>query len=141
MLTVSRQRAALYGMPHIGCEYVGSRYRMTQDYCAVCGMRATNCHHIVPRGLGETIRLETPKGTWEMRSPLIALCGTGTTGCHGRFHAGLLKARWVWDGDYEDAWWDGSLLAEIEPHDPLLYAYGRWEIDGPDGIAVHKERI
>ncbi len=35
---MERQRALLR-MLHIGCEYVGSRYRMTQDHgwCAACG--------------------------------------------------------------------------------------------------------
>lgn len=141
MLTMSIPRAMLYGMPHIGCEYLGStarRYRLTQDFCAVCGGRATNCHHIVPIGRGEY--LEAPDGQ-RLRSPLIALCGTGTTGCHGKFHAGLIKARWVWEEGCEELWRSGVLLMELEPHDRLLYAYGWWEIETPDGTTVIRERV
>ncbi|MFR3452249.1 MAG: hypothetical protein ACLTSX_12580 [Collinsella sp.] len=73
----------------------------------------------------------TPNGTWSLRSPLFALCGSGTTGCHNGFHGGARYVpRWVWDNiQYEQQWWDGLLLKLYPPHHPGLYEYGRWEIE------------
>lgn len=124
--------ASLYGMPHVGAAYTGGdRYERTSDRCAVCGRSATNVHHVAHRKWGRTFRLSTPNGTWILRSPLFALCGSGTTGCHDGFHGGAwLRARWVWDSDeYEAAWWSGELLSRFGAHDPALYAYGRWEVE------------
>lgn len=47
--------------------------------CEICqGAPATNIHHRQPRGMGGTRRnIHTP--AW-----LLHLCGSGTTGCHGR---------------------------------------------------------
>lgn len=65
------------------------RYRATKDEwinfhewraeqpCWICGGRSTNTHHIYPRGQGGDDRLEN----------FAALCGSGTTGCHGRIEA------------------------------------------------------
>jgi hypothetical protein len=49
-----------------------------EERCELCGMaRGTNFSHRVSRGQGG---LWTPaNGQW--------LCGSGTTGCHGRLHA------------------------------------------------------
>lgn len=93
----SKERAELYGKPHLGARYTGvTAYEPTQARCAVCGRRASNCHHVARRSWGKTFRLVTPNGVWELRSPLFALCGSGTTGCHGKFHDGGLRAEWVW---------------------------------------------
>ena len=83
----------------------------------------------MPRRCGD-FALVTPRGTWRLRSPLIALCGSGTTGCHDGFHGGArYRPEWVWDEpEFEEAWWDGTLLCEHEPHDPALYGYGHWAI-------------
>lgn len=43
--------------------------------CALCGRRATNWHH-----LSKHPRDDVPAN-------LLALCGSGTTGCHGRVEA------------------------------------------------------
>ena len=130
---LSVERAECYGKPHVGCRYTGRtarRYERTQGWCCVCGRPAGSCHHVVPIGRGEFFRLVTPKGTWNLRSALLCLCGSGTTGCHDGFHGGaFLKARWVWDDeDCERMWWDGDLLTLMRPHSPQLYLYGRWEI-------------
>lgn len=151
---LSYEKASLYGLPHIGARYRrsgckwkrnGARsYERTQEWCCICGRPATNCHHVVPISYGEVFELSTPNGDWALRSPLFALCGSGTTGCHNGFHGGAwLKARWVWDSpEYEREWWDGVLLARYAPHHPALYCYGQWVIENrKSGIAiVHRER-
>lgn len=63
--------------------------------CPICGRPATNMHHIVRRGDGELIGNDgrpRPK-------PMISLCGTGTTGCHGLVHELRLHFRWK-----DDTW-------------------------------------
>lgn len=127
--------AELYGKPHVGARYTGAGkrdYERTQGWCCICGRPAQSCHHVVPRGKGEVFELVAPNGTWGLRSPLFALCGSGTTGCHDGFHGGArYVARWVWDAaEFERQWWDGELLGRHPPHDPALYLYGRWEIEG-----------
>ncbi len=79
-----KERAELYGKPHLGARYThDTAYEPTQARCAVCGRRASNCHHVARRSWGKTFRLVTPNGVWELRSPLFALCGSGTTGSTG----------------------------------------------------------
>ncbi len=126
----SLQRAELFGKPHAGCRYVGSGWELTQERCCVCGRPAANCHHVMPRGRGKAFQLSTPAGKWQLKSPLFAVCGSGTTGCHDGFHGGaFLRAEWVWDRDvYQRAWWSGELLEVYEPHDEGLYEYGHWAI-------------
>lgn len=126
-------KAGLYGLPHIGARYTGAGARdceRTQGWCAVCGKPAANCHHVVPLSVRHRFGLATPSGTVRLRSPLFALCGSGTEGCHGAFHAGRIKARWLWDSaDDAELWWSGELIARYGPHHPALYRHGRWEID------------
>jgi hypothetical protein len=55
-------------------------------YCIVCGVPATNAHHVIP-GRRKDIRV-----------PRLRLCGSGTTGCHGDAHAKRLHFR------YRDGW-------------------------------------
>ena len=89
---------------------------------------------------GKTFRLVTPNGVWELRSPLFALCGSGTTGCHGKFHDGGLRAEWVWrTGAAEEAWWSGTLLREYPPHSPDLYMFGYWAITDRYGNEIIRE--
>ena len=98
-----KERAELYGKPHLGARYTGKRsYELLQDRCCVCGRRAQSCHHVAHRSWGLEFELVTPNGTWSLRSPLFALCGSGTTGCHGGFHTGLLSAEWRWDSEVSD---------------------------------------
>lgn len=126
--------AELYGKPHLGAEYTGNtatRYIRTEKRCVYCHRRpSSNAHHVAPRSRGHTFKLVTPRGTWELRSALFALCGSGTMGCHGGFHTGRLKATWKWDSqEAEDAWWSGELLSEYEPHSQELYNFGEWLIE------------
>lgn len=91
-----KERAELYGKPHLGAHYThGKAYEALSQRCCVCGRRAGSVHHVAHRSWGETFRLVTPCGTWDLRSPLFCLCGSGTTGCHDKFHGGArLKAEW-----------------------------------------------
>ncbi len=140
---MSRERAELYGKPHLGCRYVGKRYERTKPRCVICGRLATSCHHVAHRSWGTKFRLDTPNGSWELLSPLFALCGTGTTGCHNLFHGGAsLKAVWRWRSEEaERMWWSGELLARYGPHDPELYRYGYWAIrDEINDMEIIRER-
>ena len=132
----SYDKASLMGLPNIGAKYVTARrYKLTTDTCAVCGARATNVHHIVPKRNGYTFALHNH----ELRSPLIALCGSGTTGCHGLFHSGKLKAVWEWNSEeYERQWWSGELIDRHGAHSQAFFKYGNWTIermsDGQKGV-------
>lgn len=54
--------------------------------CAVCGDARVTKHHAVPRSQGGT------------NGPQLHLCGSGTTGCHGKAEDKRLHFR------YEGAW-------------------------------------
>lgn len=70
---------------------------MTGTCCVVCGRFGTNKHHEPPKGTG---------GERAWRGSLVSLCGSGTTGCHGRRHAGDLKLRF---NETDDRWeWLGT---------------------------------
>ena len=129
----SYDKARLFGLPHIGAKYLpdtaGRQWKITTDKCQVCGRPATNAHHIVPRRCGHVYH--HPAGFW-LSSPLIALCGSGTTGCHNGFHGGAsLKITWEWlKPEYEPLWWSGELLKRYGEHSPKLYRFGYWVIEG-----------
>lgn len=126
------ESARLYGMPHVSAAYTGEGvrlYRLEEGArCLACGRPATNAHHEPPKGHGRSWVLRTPWGRFVLRPALIALCGSGTTGCHGDRHSGLLRFRWEWDDEEdEEAWWNGFLLSHgYHPHDRGLYKFGRW---------------
>lgn len=137
-----KERAELYGKPHLGARYThGKAYEPLVPYCCVCGRRAGSVHHVAHRSLGGTFRLVTPRGTWDLRSPLFCLCGSGTTGCHGKFHGGArLRAEWAWRSTaYEEMWWSGELLQAYGPHSPGLYEYGYWLVTDRDGHEMIRE--
>lgn len=140
---MAKDRAELYGKPHLRARYTrGGSYEALQQRCAVCGRRAGSCHHVARRSWGRSFRLVTPNGTWDLRSPLFALCGSGTTGCHGGFHDGGLRAEWSWRSSvYEEAWWSGELLREYGPHHPGLYEYGYWLITDRYGNEMIREAM
>ena len=129
------ETAKLYGMPHIGCRYVREDISATAwdgdaRECACCGRSGGvhSRHHEPPRSKG-AFRLQTPMGLFVLLPALIDLCGSGTTGCHGDRHSGLLRIRWEWYSDeYERMWWDGTLLSRpfSGPHGAWLYDYGRY---------------
>ena len=59
---------------------------MTPGYCVVCGATDTTMHHVVPRSRGGK------------NGPVLELCGSGTTGCHGKAEDKRLHLR------YEGRW-------------------------------------
>lgn len=122
--------AQKFGMPCLGCEYTGEgahRYRLLDGArCAVCGRPATNCHHEPHLGMGGRNASFRLHGV-ELRPALIALCGSGTTGCHGLVHSGRISLEWRWDAEWcEDQWWGGELLCMAE--DGLLLSLGHWAV-------------
>ena len=83
-------RGALHGQALVRADLQDALLRLRQA-------RDQSCHHVAHRSLGLEFELVTPNGTWSLRSPLFALCGSGTTGCHGQFHGGAgLRAEWRW---------------------------------------------
>lgn len=66
------------------------------DRCVVCGRYANNEHHVIPKGMGSVPRHV------ERMIPRLKLCGSGTTGCHGKAHAKRLHFAytdtqgWLW---------------------------------------------
>lgn len=142
-MTIDEARG--YGMPHIGCRYTRDDVSATAfddawSPCAVCGKTARNRHHEPPRGLHSAQDPETGKrrpgalllmtewGKFVLKPALIALCGSGTTGCHGRRHAREIGIWWEFDTEeYEEQWLSGYLLAHgIRPHSQRLYGFGCW---------------
>lgn len=129
---VSPTNAELMGKPHLGAFYRREDYRshamLEGARCAVCGRPATNVHHVVARSKAHGFTVDTPLGRFVALSPLFALCGSGTAGCHGRFHSLRYVVRWEWDDeDYKEAWWDGRTLARVcSPHDRVLFTMGRY---------------
>lgn len=133
--------AECYGKPHIGARYrvkgfdYGRKAALRAAHsheliegarCACCGRIATNAHHYPP--LGTAITFEHPSGE-VLRPSLIAVCGSGTTGCHNGWHGGArFRALWRWDSDeFARAWWEGDLLEAEGAHSPSLYSFGCWE--------------
>lgn len=96
MTALNRQREKLLGKPSL-----------KSDECAVCGGRATNQHHVIPRGAGGT-------GSKELEAliPTVSLCGMGNvTGCHGAVHKGRIefdydeeRQLWKWRRKGATAW-------------------------------------
>lgn len=131
---LSYETAEIFGKPHINAYYRGSSVKshtkMPNAQCACCGKRATNAHHLIPLSKAKTFTMPTPWGRFVLKTPLFALCGSGTTGCHDGFHGGArFKAEWVWYSDAgAEAWWNGELLRRVEPHSPKLYDHGFWRI-------------
>lgn len=60
-----------------------------RPWCAFCGRRATQRHHIVPRSRGGK------------DGPTVTVCGFGnSSGCHGKLHDHRLHLRWVGRWEY-----------------------------------------
>lgn len=134
--------AEYYGKPHIHAYYkrddTDSHTREEHSRCFICGKLATNVHHCPPKSRGRQFQLQTPMGIFILKPALFALCGSGTTGCHGKFHNGLLHAEWVWDDDkYAESWWSGYTLSHwVAPHSPLLYEQGFWRFKHYSGQTI-----
>lgn len=133
----SKDEAERYGKPSIGAHYLSETdaHKYTREpgaRCAVCGHLATEAHHWPP--LGRSAKgiwtLRTPKGFFPLKPALFALCRYH----HVMFHANALKANWVWNSDDDErAWWDGSILSEVNAGSKELYGFGHWEFIFKDG--------
>lgn len=137
---LSMDCASLYGMPHIRARYlrddVDSNRLEEGAACACCGRMATNSHHEPPKGKGRNFLLETDMGMFVLKPALIALCGSGTTGCHGKRHNGLLRIRWEWfsEGNARK-WWNGYWLSHgYRPNSQRLFELGSYvfEMNGTE---------
>lgn len=137
--------AACFGMPHIGAYYLHDNADSNKlehgAFCAVCGRPANNSHHEPPKGAGGRYRQFTMYSDWGMfilKPALVALCGSGTTGCHGARHNGNFRIEWEWfDDTYAEQWWSGYLLSHgYVPHDPKLYELGQWRITSGGGVEI-----
>ena len=121
----------LRGMPYNYAVMMGMP-DVISHYCHVCGKQRTNDHHMVPKGRGNKfLTLHDVK----LESPLLSLCGNGTTGCHGLFHSPRLYVIvWHWfDETVERQWWEGDLFRDgLKPKDPILHAFGEY-------VLYHKE--
>lgn len=139
---LSRGWAEHYGKPHLMASYRNASVRSHRAddgaFCAVCGKKAGSVHHTPPIGHGTSFAMATSWGVHVLKPALFALCGSGTTGCHGKFHSGLLRAEWVWATD-EDAraWWEGELLKRQSPHGAWLFMHGWWRVtDAKSGMEL-----
>ena len=125
---VSRHKALLYGMPHIGAHYerddVNSHRLDDGALCAVCGRRATQAHHCPPKSTGRSVLMRTEWGQFVLKPALIALCAE----CHARVHRHEIEPRWIWnDDECLEEWAAGYLLSHGYPaHSPRLNELGRW---------------
>lgn len=129
---LSVSTAQKFGMPNAGAHYEGRGVRSNRldegARCAFCRRPATNAHHVPAVGMGARNAVFELCG-FKLRPALIALCGSGTTGCHGDCHSGRMRIDWVWDsGEFMRDWWEGRLLREFGPASPMLYEFGHWEL-------------
>lgn len=92
--------------------------------CEICGeplsSTAMSVHHRRPRGMGGTKRADT-----NYPSNLMAICGTGTSGCHGYVESHREEA-------YEKGW---LVSQNEEPSSVALksYLYGTVYFDDEGG--------
>ena len=126
---LSYPTAELYGKPCIGAHYTAfdlNKHRVDHmARCCICGGMASNAHHWPPRSK-RSFTLRTPYGQFVLLPPLFAVCGSGTTGCHGDWHRRLIEVEWVWDfEEMQESWWDGTLLKRHAPGD-WLFEHGRY---------------
>lgn len=133
----SLPHAELYGKPHLGAHYKSfdAKSHALDDgaRCAICGRPATNVHHLGQLKWGRCFSLRTPWGTHTLLPSLMAVCGSGTTGCHGAIHEGRIRVSWIWSDDLAaQGWWEGELLRAFDAHSSVLYDYGYYLIEHGD---------
>ena len=136
-----RERAELYGKPHPGARYTHGKptRRFRHDAASAAGV--PEACTTWRTGLGARRSAWSRRAALDLRSPLFCLCGSGTTGCHDKFHGGArLKAEWAWRHPvYEEATVDGPAVAGLRAAQPRLYEYGYWLITDRDGNEMIRE--
>lgn len=140
---LSMPTAEKFGKPCVGAHYAGSGVRTNRldlgARCCVCGRYATNSHHEPATGMGGG-RSTLEVAGHRLKPALFALCGSGTTGCHGKVHSGEYRIEWEWDtGEACRKWWEAELPDECyERNSHDLYWYGAWVIRDRDGRTVKR---
>jgi len=136
---LSYETASLYGMPHLGASYarddVDSNRLEPGARCICCGKIARNSHHEPPKSKGRNFLLVTEWGQFVLKPALMSLCGSGTTGCHGRRHERRWTVRWEWDSDeIAEKWWSGYWLSHgYAPNSHKLFSLGRYVFEFDKG--------
>lgn len=116
-LGISLERLELMGKPSLGAHYERMTYSAHKlddgARCVICGRKATDAHHIVPRSTIHAYTVDTPLGKFTALSPLFALCRE----CHDGFHTqARYHVSWKWRSDqYREEWENGHTLAHICP--------------------------
>lgn len=95
------------------------------DTCPICGKRASNDHHIVPKGTGNKYLIA--ENGQKLESPTISLCGFGNNladangrfYCHGLAHAHMLHFRWIPKTEVRKS----NMFASCK----MSYGQGHWE--------------
>ena len=116
-LGISLERLELMGKPSLGAHYESAdckSHKLDEGArCVICGRKATDAHHVVPRSTLHAYTVETPLGNFRTLSPLFALCRE----CHEGFHSqARYHVSWEWKSDqYREEWENGHTLANICP--------------------------
>lgn len=131
---IPKPLASLMGMPHVGAYYRKEDYN-TQTIepgarCVLCGRRAIEAHHVVPRGELRGFTLNSQYGRFVLLSPLFAVCRS----CHELFPSGyklnppVIDVEWVWDSkEFETNWWNGYFLSRNPiSNNPELFSCGHY---------------
>lgn len=80
--------------------------------CLACGASASNGHHVLAIGRGQT-------GD-DLVANIISLCGSGSFGCHGAFHGNP----YVVNGERRDAEWVARRIGEkLDAQRPDVTSY------------------
>lgn len=89
---------------------------LIQDACCVCGMPATNNHHVVPKGLGGMSGTEGPR---------VSLCGMGNaSGCHRLAHGMGLTFGYDKGGWYFTA----AIARAVDDINTRRHISGLWDV-------------
>lgn len=98
-----------------------ARAVLTGRVCVICGTQAATGHHVVPRG--------APHHGDDVPENLVALCGSGTTGCHGDIESAQQDACWTLYKHLMKHRPDVIAYARARTGDPLWLSrrYGGWE--------------
>lgn len=144
-------KAELFGKPHLGAHYerFDRHSQKVEDGapCVCCGRRAENAHHACPLGSAGQLVLASEWGSFVLLSALVAVCGSGTEGCHDGFHGGArYEIEWVWDSwQAADMWWSGWLLSHYcAAHSSRLFDLGHYavrdKLKGSEWVHRHAPR-
>lgn len=92
--------------------------------CAACGGPAATGHHVIAKG--------GPHYGDDVDENIIPTCGSGTTGCHGLYHAGDVETRMAMGLHILEQRTDviAYVLTKLGPEPGLDYLRRRYFIEG-----------